>query len=50
MDTEKQVLIGKEFWEIVGKDPNTYNDFLEVYRKVGREKGAEMIDKLALGY
>jgi hypothetical protein len=50
MDTEKQVLIGKEFWEIVGKDPNTYNDVLEVYRKVGREKGPEMIDKLALGY
>lgn len=50
MDIRKQVLIGKEFWELVGNDPNTYNEVLDIYRKIGREKGPEMIDKLALGY
>jgi hypothetical protein len=49
MDTENQVLIGSEFWEIVG-GPGTYEDVLDIYREVGREKGPDMIDQLALGY
>lgn len=50
MDINQEVLIGQEFWEIVGKYPSTYNDVLKIYKIVGREKGPEMIDKLALGY
>lgn len=50
VDFEREVLIGKEFWEVIGNDPNTYSEVLEIYRKVGREKGPEMIEKLALDY
>lgn len=49
MDLNNQVLIGKEFWELVG-GVGTYSEVLEIYRKVGKEKGPDMIDKLALGY
>ena len=49
MDLNNQVLIGKEFWKLVG-GTDTYSEVLEIYRKVGREKGPDMIDKLALGY
>jgi hypothetical protein len=50
MDIDQEVLIGKEFWKIVGNNPNTYHDVLELYREVGKERGPHMIDKLALGY
>jgi len=49
MDMSNQVLIGKEFWDLVGGD-RTYETVLEIYREVGREKGPDMIDQLALGY
>lgn len=49
MDAANQVLIGNEFWEIVG-GPGTYEAVLDIYREVGREKGPDMIDQLALGY
>ena len=49
MDINNQVLIGPEFWELIG-GKNTYNEVIEIYRKVGKDKGPEMIDKLALGY
>lgn len=49
MDIDRQVLIGKEFWDLVG-GTGTYSEVLEIYRTVGKEKGPEMIDKLALGY
>jgi hypothetical protein len=49
MDMANQVLIGKEFWDLVGGD-RTYETVLEIYREVGREKGPDMIDQLALGY
>jgi len=49
MDLNNQVLIGKDFWKLVG-GTDTYSEVLEIYRKVGREKGPDMIDKLALGY
>jgi len=49
MDVNNQVLIGKEFWEMVG-GRGTYEEVLEIYREVGREKGSDMLDQLALGY
>ena len=49
MDLEDEVLIGKEFWDIVGGE-GTYEEVLEIYQEVGREKGSSMIDQLALGY
>ncbi len=49
-DINNEVLIGKEFWSVVGNDENTYYEVLDIYREVGREKGPEMIDRLALGY
>lgn len=49
MDINNQVLIGKEFWDFMG-GPETYEEVLAVYREVGREKGPDLIDQLALGY
>ncbi len=49
LDLENQVLIGKEFWNLVG-GPGTYEEVLSIYREVGKEKGHDMIDQLALGY
>lgn len=49
MDMANQVLIGKEFWDLVG-GVSSYETVLEIYREVGREKGPGMIDELALGY
>jgi len=49
LDLKNQVVIGKEFWDIVG-GAGTYETVLEIYREVGKEKGPDMIDKLALGY
>lgn len=49
LDFNNQVLIGKEFWEFVG-GPDTFEEVLSIYREVGREKGPDMIDQLALGY
>ncbi len=49
MDMVNEVLIGKEFWDIVG-GPGTYENILGIYQQVGREKGPDMIDQLALGY
>jgi hypothetical protein len=49
MDFENEVLIGKEFWDIVG-GPGTYEEILSIYQEVGREKGPDMLDQLAMGY
>lgn len=49
MDIRNQVVIGKEFWEIVG-GIGTYEELLEIYREVGKEKGPDMIKQLALGF
>jgi len=49
MDLEDEVLLGKEFWDLVG-GPGTYEEILEIYQEVGREKGPDMLDQLALGY
>jgi len=46
---EQAVIIGKEFWDIVG-GPTTYTELLEVYQEVGREKSKYMLDTLAYGF
>ncbi|MCC7355314.1 MAG: TdeIII family type II restriction endonuclease [Anaerolineae bacterium] len=43
------VVIGHEFWSIVG-GPTAYEELLEIYHEVGREKGKYMIDALAFGF
>jgi hypothetical protein len=49
MDIKKEVLIGKEFWDFIG-GTGTYEELLEIYREVGREKGPDILDQLALDY
>ena len=49
LDLEDEVLIGKEFWDLVGGE-GTYEEVLGIYQEVGREKGPDMLDQLALGY
>lgn len=49
MDLANEVLIGKEFWDKVG-GKGTYEDILSIYQEVGKEKGPDMLDQLALGY
>ena len=49
LDISRQVLLGREFWDLVG-GPGTYEEVLAIYREVGREKGPDMIDQLALDY
>jgi hypothetical protein len=49
MDLSNEVLLGSEFWDIVGGE-GTYDEILDIYQEVGREKGPDMLDQLALGY
>ena len=43
------ILIGHEFWNIVG-GPGTYEELLEIYQEVGREKTKYILDTLAFGF
>ena len=49
LDLKNEVLIGKEFWDMVGGS-GTYEEVLGIYQEVGKEKGPDMLDQLALGY
>lgn len=49
LDINNQVLIAKEFWDILG-GADTYEELLDIYREVGREKGRDVLDQLALDY
>ena len=49
LDLDNQVLIGKEFWDLVGGN-GAYEELLSIYQDVGREKGPDMIEQLALSY
>ena len=49
MDLENEVLLGKEFWDLIGGE-GTYEEVLGIYQEVGREKGPDMLDQLALRY
>ena len=46
---EEAVVIGNEFWNIVGGE-TAYEELLEIYLEVGREKGKYMLDALAFGF
>lgn len=43
------VIIGHEFWDIVGGE-GTYEEVLDIYYEVGRDKRAFIIDSLAFGF
>jgi hypothetical protein len=49
LDMQNQVLLGADFWTLIGGE-GTYEELLEIYREVGREKGKAMIDALAFGF
>lgn len=49
MDLANEVLVGKEFWDLIG-GKGTYEEVLSIYQEVGKEKGSDMLDQLALGY
>ncbi|MEA5512495.1 TdeIII family type II restriction endonuclease [Nodularia sp. UHCC 0506] len=43
------VVIGNDFWSTVGGN-TAYEELLEIYLEVGREKGKYMLDNLAFGF
>ncbi len=45
LDMQNQVLLADEFWELLG-GPGSYNELLDIYREVGREKGPDIIENL----
>jgi len=45
LDLENEVLLGAEFWDLIG-GPGTYSELLDIYRKVGKEKGPDIIKSL----
>jgi len=49
LDMQNEVLLGADFWTLIGGE-GTYEELLEIYREVGREKGKAMIDALAFGF
>jgi Type II restriction endonuclease, TdeIII len=46
---DEVVVIGDEFWNIVG-GATAYEELLEIYLEVGREKSKYMMDALAFGF
>ena len=46
---EQATLIGHEFWNIVG-GPTAYEELLDIYYEVGRDKTKHIIDSLAFGF
>jgi len=44
MDKDEAVLIGSDFWNKIGNDPNTYNNLLKIFEEVG-EYSSERIRK-----
>lgn len=49
MPFEQAVIIGQEFWNIVG-GPTTYQELLEIYQEVGHDKSKYIIDALGFGF
>lgn len=46
---DQATLIGHEFWNIVG-GPTAYEELLDIYHEVGRDKSKHIIDSLAFGF
>ena len=42
LDMEHQVLLGPEFWELIG-GPGTYEQVVDLFRKVGREFQSDIL-------
>lgn len=49
LDMANEVLLGNEFWKLMG-GPGTYDELLDIYREVGREKTKAMLDALLFGF
>jgi predicted Rossmann-fold nucleotide-binding protein len=49
LDMKNEVLLGDEFWEIIG-GKGTFDELLEIYREVGRDKTKTMMDALLFGF
>jgi len=49
LDMKNEVLLGEEFWELVG-GKGTFNEILEIYQEVGKEKTKAMMDALLFGF
>ena len=47
-DMDKEVLIGKEFWDFLG-GKNTYEEILKIFRSVGEKKGKDIARRLIKG-
>jgi hypothetical protein len=46
---DEVVIIGQDFWNLVG-GATAYEELLEIYMEVGKEKGKYMLDALAFGF
>lgn len=46
---EQAVIMGHEFWNIIGGE-TAYEELLDIYQEVGREKHKHMLDALAFGF
>jgi hypothetical protein len=46
---DEAVVIGQEFWSLIGGE-TTYEELLEIYMEVGKEKGKYMLDTLAFDF
>ncbi len=49
MPFDSSVLIAQEFWTLIG-GPGTYNELLELYRIVGKEKSKYILDAFVYGF
>ena len=47
LDMKNQVLLGKEFWDFLG-GKGTNDEIIGIYREVGKKKGQDLLDQLAL--
>ncbi|WP_445176779.1 TdeIII family type II restriction endonuclease [Microcoleus sp.] len=46
---EQAVIMGDEFWNIIGGE-TAYEELLDIYQEVGRQKGKHMLDALTFGF
>ena len=46
---DQAIIMGQEFWNIIGGE-TAYEELLDIYQEVGREKGKYMLDALAFGF
>lgn len=46
---DEMIIIGNEFWTLVGGD-TAFEELLEIYQEVGRDKTKYMLDSLAFGF